>query len=119
MSAPERPRSLYDSALARGRVVRHLDIVCLIVDAGGAMVMPMAEFQAAQKWAASRIASGNVLSDRSRFLERVLTVVSRPGSLVPTRGNNRQIEAVARSMRAAGYDLGEWSLPAEIKKLPW
>jgi hypothetical protein len=107
-------RTLYEAATSRARVVRHLDIVCLIVDAGGAMIIPMQDFVQAQKWASARIASGNLLNDRGRFLERMQSVVSRPGSLVPTRGNPRQLEALVRSMRAAGYDIGEWSLPAEI-----
>ena len=117
MAAPTQ-RSLYEAATSRARVVRHLDIVCLIIDAGGAMVFPMQDFVQAQKWASARIASGNLLNDRGRFLERMLSVISRPGSLVPTRGNPKQLEALANSMRAAGYDIGEWSLPAEIRNPP-
>lgn len=117
MAAPAQ-RTLFEAATTRARIVRHLDIVCLIIDAGGAMIFPIQDFVQAQKWASSRIASGNLLNDRGRFLERMQSVVSRPGSLVPTRGNPRQLEALARSMRAAGYDIGEWSLPAEIKNPP-
>lgn len=114
MAAPA-TRTLYESATLRARVVRHIDIVCLIVDGGGSMIVPMADFMQNRKWASGRIASGNLMNDRSRFIERLSVLVSRPGSLAATRGNPRQLEAIARSMRAAGYDLGEWSLPAEIR----
>lgn len=111
----QRTRSLYESATARARVLRHIDIVCLIVDGGGAMIVPMQDFVQAQKWASSRPASGNVLTDRGRFLDQIPALVSRPGSIVSTRGNPRQIEMLARAMRAAGYDLGEWTLPPQIR----
>ncbi len=114
MAQPAHQRTLFESATLRARVVRHADIVCLIVDGAGAMVLPLQDFVQAQKWASARIASGNVLSDRGRFLERFLSLISRPGSIAPTRGNQRQLEAIARAMRAAGYDLSEWSLPKEI-----
>ncbi|EIT69654.1 MULTISPECIES: hypothetical protein [Hydrocarboniphaga] len=117
MAAPAQ-RTLFEAATTRARIVRHLDIVCLIIDAGGAMIIPMQDFVQAQKWASSRIASGNLLNDRGRFLERMQSLVSRPGSLAPTRGNPKQLEAIVRSMRAAGYDIGEWSLPAEIRNPP-
>ncbi len=112
------PRTLFESATQRTRIVRHLDIVCLIVDAGGAMIVPIQDFVQAQKWASSKLASGNALSDRSRFLEQMQTLVSRPGSIAPTRGNERSLIAVARAMRAAGYEVGEWSLPADIRNPP-
>lgn len=113
-----RQRTLFESATARARVVRHIDIVCVVIDGGGSLIVPMQDFVQAQKWASARMASGNLLGDRARLFERLLTVVSRPGSIVPTRGNNRQLESLARSMRAAGYDITEWSLPAEIRNPP-
>jgi hypothetical protein len=117
MAVP-RSRTLFESATMRARVVRHIDIVCLIVDGGGAMIVPLADFMQNQKWASARIASGNLMNDRGRFIERLSVLVSRPGSIASTRGNPRQIAAVAKSMRAAGYDLSEWALPPEIKNPP-
>jgi hypothetical protein len=117
MPAP-RQKSLFESATSRSRVVRHIDIACVIVDGGGAMIFPLQDFVQAQKWAASRMASGNVLSDRGRFFDRFLTVVSRPGSIVPTRGSHRHLGQIMRSMRAAGYDVDEWSFPAEVRHPP-
>ena len=113
-TASTRQKTLYESATARSRVIRHLDLVCVVDDGGGAMITPTADFVQAQKWAASRLASGTLMTDRGRFFERLVTVVSRPGSTVPTRGNPRQLESVARSMKAAGYELTEWTLPNEI-----
>lgn len=116
--AVQRSRSLFESATQRARVVRHLDIVCLIFDGSGALIVPTADFVQNQKWASARMASGNAISDRGRFVERLTTLVSRPGSMASTRGSPRQLEAIARSMRAAGYDLNEWMLPAEIRNPP-
>lgn len=117
MAVP-RTRSLFESATQRARVIRHLDIVCFIIDGGGAMIVPMADFVQTQKWASARIASGNAMNDRGRLIERWLVLVSRPGSIASTRGHPRQLEAIARSMRAAGYDLNEWALPPEIRNPP-
>jgi hypothetical protein len=114
----QRTRTLFESATQRARIIRHLDIVCFIVDGGGAMIVPTADFVQTQKWAAARIASGNPINDRGRLIERWLVLVSRPGSIAQTRGNPRQLQAIARSMLAAGYDLGEWALPQEIKNPP-
>jgi len=116
--AVQRSRSLFESATQRARVVRHLDIVCLIFDGSGALIVPTADFVQNQKWASARMASGNAISDRGRFVERLTTLVSRPGSMASTRGSPRQLEAIARSMRAAGYDLNEWMLPADIRNPP-
>lgn len=109
-------RNLFESATSRGRVLRQGDIVCLIVDGGGSMVMASDDFRQAQKWAQSKPASGNLLTDRGRFLEHVSALVSRRGSFVPTRGNQRQLEKLAKLMRQSGYDLDEWLLPRELTR---
>lgn len=111
-------RNLFESATSGARIVRQGDIVCLIVDGGGAMVMASGDFVQAQKWAQSRPASGNALTDRGRFLEQLPALVSRPGSFFSTRGNARQLEKLAKLMRQSGYDLGEWLLPPELKRPP-
>lgn len=108
-------QSLFQSATSRGRVVRQGDLVCVIIDGGGSMVMSTQDFLQAQKWAQSKPATGNALTDRGRFLDQIGSMVSRPGSLIPTRGNDRQVATLARQMRQAGYDLSEWNLPPELK----
>jgi hypothetical protein len=112
------PKNLYEAVTLRARVLRQGDIVCYIVDGGGAMVMASQDFLQAQKWATSKPFSGNALTDRARFLEQIPALVSRPGSMLPTRGNDRQVERLAIAMRQAGYDLGEWLLPPELKRPP-
>jgi len=111
-------RNLFESATARCRVIRQGDLVCLVIDGGGAMVMLSRDFQQTQKWAQSKTASGNVLTDRGRLFDQVPALVSRPGTTVGTRGNQKQLEGLARLMRQGGYDLGEWVLPVELKQPP-
>jgi hypothetical protein len=115
MSTP--PRNLFEGATARGRVIRQGDLACLVMDGGGMMIVWMQDMVQAQKWAQSRPATANLLSDRARFLDQFSVLVSRPGSLQSTRGNDRQLERLAKSMLAAGYDLAEWTLPVECKSL--
>ncbi|HKY91920.1 MAG TPA: hypothetical protein VJM11_12810 [Nevskiaceae bacterium] len=110
-----KPKSLFDAATMRGRVVRQGEIVGIIMDGGGAVVVHMQEFVAAQKWASSKPFSGNALTDRARFLDQFTSLVARPHSVQPTRGNDRQLDRLVRQMRTAGYDITEWQIPPEMK----
>lgn len=112
-----RTESLFEAATKRARVVRQGDIVQIIIDGGGAMVTTTQEFLQAQKWAARKPATGNMISDRGRFLEQITVLISRPGSMATTRGNARQVERLAQQMRQGGYDMNEWMLPPELKNL--
>jgi len=111
------PRTLFEAATRNGRVIRQGDIACLVMDGGGASIVSMQEFIGAQKWAQSRVPTSNLLSDRARFLDQFSALISRPGSIQATRGNDRQLEKLARAMLAAGYDLNEWTLPVELKTI--
>ncbi len=113
----KRTLSLFESATGRGRVVRQGDLVQIIIDGGGALVTTSVDFRAAQKWAQSKPATGNLISDRGRFFEQIGALVSRPGTMAPTRGNSKQLEGLARLMKQGGYDLGEWMLPPELKNV--
>ena len=110
-----KPRTLYDAAIRQGRVVRQGEIATIVMDGGGAVVVAMQEFVSAQKWASSKPFSGNLLTDRARFLDQFTGMVSRPHSVQPTRGNDRQIDRLVRAMRMAGYDVTEWQIPPEMK----
>ena len=110
-----RSESLFEAALKRIRVIRQGDIVQLVIDGGGAMVTTTQEFMQAQKWASSKTATGNIVTDRGRLLEQIGPLVARPGSMLGTRGNAKQVEALAKLMKQGGYDLGEWMLPPELK----
>ncbi len=109
-------RSLFEAATARGRLIRHGDIACIVMDGAGAVVVSTQELIPAQKWAQSRPPSSNLLSDRARFLDRFQTLIARPGSVQSTRGSQRPLERLAQAMSAVGYDLGEWVLPAEVRE---
>ena len=111
------PRTLFEAATARGRVIRQGDIACIVMDGAGSVIVFMQEFVGAQKWAQSRVPTSNLLSDRARFLDQFTTVVARPGSVQTTRGNDRQLEKLVRAMLAVGYDLNEWTLPVELKAI--
>jgi len=111
------PRTLFEAATARGRVIRQGEIACIVMDGAGSVIVLMQEFIGAQKWAQSRVPTANLLSDRARFLDQFSAIVARPGSVQTTRGNDRQLEKLARGMLAVGYDLAEWTLPVELKSI--
>ena len=113
----QKARNLFESATSRGRVIRAGDIVCIVMDGAGAMVVSSMEFVQAQKWAQSKIPSANMLTDRARFLDRFVVMVSRPGSLQATRGSDRQLAQLASGMAAAGYTMSEWSLPMQLRRV--
>lgn len=113
----KRTLSLFESAVSRARVIRQGDIVQVVIDGGGAFVTFTQEFQQAQKWAAAKPATGNMVTDRGRLFEQIGTLVSRPGSMVGTRGHGKYVEALVRAMNQAGYELSEWMLPPELKKI--
>jgi len=114
---PAQARNLFEAATSKGRVLRQGEVACIIMDGGGAMVVFMQEFTGAHKWAQSRLPSSNLLTDRARFLDQFTVLVSRPGSVQATRGNERQLEKMAKAMLGAGYDLSEWTLPPELKSI--
>ncbi|NGY04669.1 hypothetical protein [Solimonas terrae] len=113
----KRDLNLFESATSRARVIRQGEIVQVVIDGGGAFVTFMQEFNQAKKWATPKTASGNMITDRGRFFEQIGTLVSRPGSMVGTRGSGKYVENLVRAMNQAGYDIGEWMLPPELKDL--
>lgn len=114
---PKRELNLFESAVSRARVIRQGDITQVVIDGGGSFVTFTQEFHQAQKWATPKTATGNMITDRGRFFEQIGTLVSRPGSMVSTRGHGKYIEALVRSMNQAGFEIGEWMLPPELKDI--
>ena len=110
-------RNLFEAATGRGRVLRQGNIACIIMDGNGAVVTYMQDFAQARKWAQSKLPTSNLLSDRARFLDQFQVLVSRPGSIQATRGNQQQLEKLVKEMLAGGYDLSEWTLSAELKMM--
>lgn len=113
----QRTLNLFESAVSRARVIRQGEIVQVVIDGGGAFVTFTQEFHQAQKWATPKTATGNMITDRGRFFEQIGTLISRPGSMVGTRGHGKYVEQLARKMLQGGYDIGEWMLPPELKDL--
>lgn len=110
--------SLFEAATQRSRILRQGDLTQIIIDGGGALVVMTQDYIPVQKWAQSKAASQNALTDRGRFLEQLPALVSRPGTQASTRGSTKQLEALARTMKQGGYDLSEWNLPPELKQAP-
>jgi hypothetical protein len=113
-----RTLTLYEGATNRARIAKQGEIVQIVIDGAGAMVVETSDFLGAQKWAQSKPSTGNLLSDRGRFLERFSVLISRPGSLSATRGSDKPLKNLARMMKAGGFDLNEWNLPPEIRNAP-
>lgn len=109
--------NLFDSAFKRARVVRQGDLTQVIIDGGGAFVVMTQDFMQVRKWAQSKTASQNAMTDRARVFEQFGVLISRPGTQAVTRGHNVQLEKLARAMKQGGYDLGEWALPPELKHI--
>jgi len=115
--ATNRTINLFESAISRARVIRQGDLTQVVVDGGGAFVTFTQEFNQARKWATPKTATGNMITDRGRFFEQIGTLVSRPGSMVSTRGHSKYVEQLARQMLQAGFEISEWMLPPELKDL--
>lgn len=112
-----RTLTLLDVVQQRLRTIRQGDIAQLVVDGGGAMVVTSQELAQAQKWAQRKSASGNAMTDRARYLDQITVMISRPGSMLPTRGHVQALEKLAKQMMQAGYDINEWALPPELRGL--
>lgn len=109
-----RTLSLFETATGKGRVIRQGEIVQVVMDGGGALVCAANEFLVAQKWAMSRTGSGNVVTDRGRFLDKIEVLISRPNSFVSTRGSSVPLVRLGKAMKQAGYDLKEWNLNKDV-----
>lgn len=114
---PEKTPTLLQAATAGARIIRQPQLVQFIVDGNGAMVAPILDWVAVEKWANARYGSGNRMADRSRFLDQLQVLVARPGSFISTRGSTKPLEDLCKLMKAGGYDLGEWQLPPELKDM--
>jgi len=112
-----RTLNLFEAATRRSRLIKQGDLTQVVVDGGGAFVVFTQDFAQVQKWAQSKAASQNLMTDRGRVFEQFSVLISRPGSQAATRGNSKQLESLARAMKQGGFDLGEWALPPEMKNV--
>lgn len=106
--------TLFEAATGKGRVLRQGEIVQVIMDGAGAFVCAATDFMVAQRWAMTRPGSGNTVTDRGRFIEKIEVLVSRPNSFVSTRGSSVPVERLAKAMKQAGYNLKEWNISREV-----
>ncbi len=109
-----RSTTLYEAATGNGRVIRQGEIVQVVMDGAGAFVCSATDFMVAQRWAMTRPGSGNAITDRGRFIEKIEVLVSRPNSFVATRGSTVPIERLGKAMQQAGYHLKEWNIARDI-----
>lgn len=112
-----RQLNLFESATKRARIQRQGTLVQITIDGGGAMVVFTQEFVQVQKWAQSKAASQNQITDTGRFLTQFSVMVSRPGSILGTQGSNKLLEGLVRAMKQGGYDINEWSLSPDQKNV--
>lgn len=110
-----RQLNLFESATKRARIQRQGTLTQIVIDGGGAMVVMSQEFVQVQKWASSKAASQNAITDTGRFLTQFTALVSRPGSVVGTTGSDKAIEGLVRAMKQGGYDVNEWMLSPKQK----
>ena len=108
-------KTLFEGFIFRARVVKQGDIAMIVLDGGGALIVAMDEYLTANKWAQSKMSSGNMVTDRGRFLDQFTAMVARPGSFLGTKGNGRQLYKLVRAMRAAGHGMDDWMVPMELK----
>jgi hypothetical protein len=112
---PVPPKNMFDNGMSRSRISKQGLLTQIVIDGAGAMIIETAEFASVEKWAKTKNSTGSLTTDRNRFFERVTTVISRPGSLVTTRGSEKQLISLARLMKGAGLDVNEWNLAPEIR----
>ncbi len=118
---PAPPPNLYKVASRGSAISRMSDIVIFAQGNNGAFVAPAMDFVVAQRWAQGRPTTGVVHNDRALFFGKMPTILVRRGtSFIQNRGDSKSIGALVTAMKAAGVDLGEWSIPKEppSKKKP-
>lgn len=108
-------QNLLDSGLRRAQIRRSGDVTLIVFDGLGAVATDALGFRGAQRWAQSRIASGNPTRDRTSVLERLETAIVRTGTAVTTtHGTARGIATLAKAMKQAGFNLKDWSIPKAV-----
>lgn len=109
-------KNLYESGLRRAQVHRVGDITEIVFDGAGAVATSTLDFKTVQRWAMSRLPSGNAIRDRGAILGRLETCVVRRGtSIASTQGSAKPLLALVKAMKKAGMNLSEWSVPPAVQ----
>lgn len=109
-------KNLYESGLRRAQVHRVGDITEIVFDGAGAVATSTLDFKTVQRWAMSRLPSGNAIRDRGAVLGRLETCVVRRGtSIASTQGSAKPLLTLVKAMKKAGLNLSEWSVPPAVQ----
>ena len=109
-------KTLYESGLRNAQIHRVGDITEIIFDGAGAVATSTLDFKTVQRWAMSRLPSGNAVRDRGAVLARLETCVVRRGtSIATTQGSNKPLLTLVKAMKKAGINLSEWSIPPAVQ----
>ena len=117
---PDTP-TILGSATNGARTSRYGDIVLVVME-NIAFITTAQEFQAVSQWARAKQSLGNKHKDRAAMVGRFETLVGRQGGGCATKGTNKVLQGVVKSMEQSGFDIKEWVLPPtlweaiEIKK---
>lgn len=119
---PDTP-TILASATNGTRSSRYGDIVLVVME-NIAFITTAQEFQSVSQWARAKQSLGNKHKDRAAMVGRFETLLGRQGGGVATKGTNKILQGVVKSMEQSGFDIKEWILPPtlfeeiEIKKKP-
>lgn len=102
--------------LTEGGNINTIGMVTLVVlgRGRGAFLTTAFAFSSARKWAEGRAATGIEYRDMTLFMDRFDTYVARSGCPLTTQGHPVKLLELAKEMKAAGYEMSEWSLPQEV-----
>ncbi|MBR9813702.1 hypothetical protein GYB61_07575, partial [bacterium] len=109
-------KTLYESGLRNAQIHRVGDITEIIFDGAGAVATSTLDFKTVQRWAMSRLPSGNAVRDRGAVLARRDTsLVRRCTSIATTQGINKPLLTLVKSMKTAGIHLSAWSIQPAVQ----
>lgn len=115
--------TLHASATNGARISRYGDAIMVVMESIAFMTTAQ-EYQMAMQWARSKQSLGNIHKDRVAFAGRFETLIGRSGGGCATKGSNKVLGLIVKTMEQNGMDIKEWMLPPnlfedmEVKKKP-
>lgn len=105
--------TIHASALNGARTSRYGDAVMVVME-NIAFMTTAQDYQMAVQWGRSKQTLGNVHKDRMAFAGRFETIIGRSGSGCATKGSNKVLGIIVKTMEQNGMDLKEWMLPPNL-----
>ncbi len=105
--------TLFTSALNGARTSRYGDAVMVVME-NIAFMTTAQDMQMASQWARSKQTLGSVHKDRMAFAGRFETIIGRTGGGCATKGSNKILAVIVRTMEQNGMDIKEWQIPPNI-----